>query len=201
MRIALASGNPGKLRELRRLLPDWDVDALDTAGIGEETGTTYEENARAKASWGRARAGSCVWVIGEDSGLEVAALGGAPGIRSARYAGVGSSDDANVDRLLRQLDGVQEGERTARYVAVVVALSPGGSELVARGTLDGSIAPARRGTAGFGYDPVFVPAAEVATVGELGEAWKDCFSHRARAIAALRALVIGEAGSGVSPGG
>jgi XTP/dITP diphosphohydrolase len=115
----------------------------------------------------------------------VDALRGRPGIRSARYAGEGASDAANVDKLLAELDGVPPAERRARYICELVCLSPTGEEARGRGTLDGSIATAPRGSGGFGYDPVFVPAGESRTVAELGDAWKAESSHRARAARAL----------------
>ena len=189
MKAALVSGNPGKLRELRRSLPDWDLRPLDTAGIGEEVGTTFEENARAKAKWGRPRVAPTEWVIGEDSGLEVDALGGAPGIRSARFAGSHATDDQNVERLLVELAAEAAESRAARYRCTIVAIDPAGVEYVANGQLEGSIAHRRRGSAGFGYDPVFIPGGEQKTVGELGEDWKESRSHRARAARALLAAV------------
>ena len=189
MKALLVSGNPGKLRELRRLLPSWEIEALDTTGIGDETGSSFEDTARAKARWGRRRAPDRNAVIGEDSGLEVDGLGGAPGIRSARFAGPDATDSKNVARLLADLDGITGADRRARYVCAIVLVRPDGSELVAHGTLEGSIASAPAGTAGFGYDPVFVPSGETRTVGELGEQWKDHNSHRARAAASLAAAV------------
>lgn len=186
MRVALVSGNPGKLRELRALLPGWEIDPLDTAGIAEETGETFAENARAKALWGRTRAPADAWVLGEDSGLEVDGLAGAPGVRSARYAGEGASDEANLARLLHDLRDTAEPGRRARYVCELALVGPDGGELLARGTLEGTIAREPRGTGGFGYDPAFVPEGETETVGVLGDAWKAGSSHRARAARVLR---------------
>ena len=120
-------------------------------------------------------------MLGEDSGIEVAALGGAPGIESARWAGDG------VARLLAELDGVED--RRARYVCELVALSPDGEEIRGSGMLEGTIAHAPRGGEGFGYDPVFVPRGETRTVAELGNEWKAANSHRARAAAALTRAV------------
>ncbi len=191
MRVALVSANPGKLRELRALLPRWELDPLDTAGIPEETGATFAENARAKARWGRERAPAGAWTLGEDSGLEVDGLGGAPGVRSARYAGEGASDERNLERLLGELEGVRGRGRRARYVCELALVAPDGVELSARGTLEGSIAREPRGSGGFGYDPAFVPAGETETVGVLGDAWKARSSHRARAARALREAVWG----------
>jgi XTP/dITP diphosphohydrolase len=188
LRFALASANPGKLRELRRLLPDWEIDPVDTTGIGEETGSTFYENARAKARFARSRAQGG-WAIGEDSGLEVNGLGGAPGIRSARYAGEGSTDEANVEKLLADLEAMSGESRRARYVCVLVAVAPGGAEVRGLGTLAGRIARERAGTGGFGYDPVFIPEGESTTVGVLGDEWKASRSHRAEAARALARAV------------
>ena len=185
MRVLLVSANAGKLRELRRLLPDWQLEPLPTSGIGDETGASFEANARAKVEWGRPRAAPDAAVLGEDSGLEVDALAGAPGIRSARFAGPDATDRDNLERLLAELAGVPRDARRARYICALVLIAPDGTEHVGRGTLEGSIATAESGSAGFGYDPVFVPAGESLTVGELGDAWKDEHSHRAAAVRRL----------------
>jgi len=195
-RLILASANPHKARELADILTGWVVDLLGASHFPEETGATFEENARAKVVFGRARAPGEAWVAGEDSGLEVDALGGAPGIRSARFAGAGASDDENVARLLHELARGSAEERTARYVCELVCLAPDGSELHARGTLAGAIAAAPRGRGGFGYDPVFVPEGETQTVAELGDVWKAANSHRARAARALSER-LGTPGEGV----
>ena len=120
-------------------------------------------------------------MLGEDSGLEVAALGGAPGVRSARY---GAEGGEAIERLLGELDGI--ADRRARYVCELVLIGPYGEERRGSGVLDGRIAEQRRGSEGFGYDPVFLPAGEDATVAELGNDWKRRHSHRARAAADLR---------------
>jgi XTP/dITP diphosphohydrolase len=156
----------------------------------EETGSTFYENAVAKARHGRKVGARHLWVIGEDSGLEVEGLGGRPGIRSARYAGPEASDAENVARLLDELAGAEDEARRARYVSELVLLSPEG-ELRGTGTLEGRIAREPRGSEGFGYDPVFVPEAEERTVAELGDDWKRKHSHRARAAHALREAVGG----------
>ena len=164
------------------------MELLSGGPLPEETGETFYENARAKADFGRRRLGAGAgWVAGEDSGLEVDALGGRPGIRSARYAGEDASDAENVAKLLGELEGVPAASRTARYVCELVCLGPGGEELLGSGTLAGAIAGAPRGKRGFGYDPVFVPAGESRTVAELGDAWKAENSHRARAARAFAA--------------
>ncbi len=176
----LASGNPHKLAELRAALRGWRIELLGHVEFPPEEGDTYEDNARGKARFGRSLAPPDVWVIGEDSGIEAAALGGRPGIASARWA------EDGVRRIQEELAGCED--RRARYVCVIVALDPDGCELVARGVLDGVIVDGPpRGDEGFGYDPVFVPEEERHTVAELGDAWKRDHSHRALAAAALAA--------------
>jgi XTP/dITP diphosphohydrolase len=174
----LASKNEHKLRELAASLPDWSLSLLDAADYPPEEGRTYEENARAKARFGRRLAGGDEWVLGEDSGIEVDALDGRPGVESARWAG-----GEHVARLLAALEGVED--RRARYVCELVALAPDGRVLRGRGVLEGRIAEAPRGGQGFGFDPIFVPEGETSTVAELGDAWKAQNSHRAQAAQAL----------------
>jgi len=181
VKALLASQNRHKLAELRAALPDWELDALEASDWPDEAGETYEENARIKARFARDQAPG-TWVLGEDSGIEVLALGGEPGIRSARWV---AGDQA--DGLLARLGG--ERDRRARMVSVLVALSPGGDELQGDGVLEGAVANTRRGDAGFGYDPIFVPDGFTETVAELGEEWKARHSHRARAARALAATV------------
>jgi XTP/dITP diphosphohydrolase len=173
VRLLLASQNENKLRELRAALPDWEIELLDAPGEPVEDGETFLDNARIKARHGRANAPPDSWVAGEDSGIEVAALGGRPGVESARWA------EDGVARLLVELDG--EGDRRARYVCALVVLPPVGDEIRAIGTLAGEIAAAPRGEEGFGYDPIFVPSGESHTVAELGNVWKSEHSHRAKA--------------------
>jgi XTP/dITP diphosphohydrolase len=183
-RARLASGNAHKLRELQAALPGWELALVETdAPFPPEDGATYLDNARLKAVFGRAHAPPDEWVLGEDSGIEVVALGGAPGVVSARYGGEGSGKA----RLLGELQGVQD--RRARYVCTIVALDPRGEETVVVGTLEGAVAHEQRGSEGFGYDPIFVPDGESRTVAELGNAWKREHSHRARAAAALHAAL------------
>jgi XTP/dITP diphosphohydrolase len=177
--VTLASRNAHKARELEVLLAGWRIEPLDAADYPEETGSTYYENAAIKARFAHERVGG--WTIGEDSGIEVAALGGRPGLYSARYAPEGAPA---IAKLLGELEGVVD--RRARYVSELVAIAPDGGELRGTGVLEGSIADEPRGSGGFGYDPVFVPAGEQLTVGQLGDAWKDEHSHRARAARALR---------------
>jgi XTP/dITP diphosphohydrolase len=183
----LASANRHKARELERALPGWSVELMNGIAFPEETGATFAENARAKAELGRAHAPGA-WVAGEDSGLEVEALGGAPGVRSARYAGEHASDADNVAKLLAELEGVEGGGRRARYVCALVCLAPDGDEIAARGELPGRIALEARGSGGFGYDPVFVPlgpGTDGRTLAELSFDEKATLSHRGRAFRAL----------------
>jgi XTP/dITP diphosphohydrolase len=174
----LASRNPHKARELEALLPGWTIEPLDADDWPEETGSTYYENALLKARFAWREGG---WAIGEDSGLEVDALGGRPGVYSARYAPEGLPA---ITKLLGELDGVEE--RSARYVSELVAVAPDRDVLRGTGVLTGRIADEPRGSEGFGYDPIFVPDGEECTVAELGNTWKTGNSHRARAALALR---------------
>ena len=180
-RAQLASGNAHKLDELRAALPGWEIGLLGVGGFPAEDGETYYENAHGKAQFGREVGEPGAWILGEDSGIEAVALGGRPGIESARWA------EDGVAELLAELDGA--ADRRARYVCELVALAPDGRELRGTGILDGTIAGGRRGNEGFGYDPIFVPAGEERTVAELGNAWKRSNSHRARAAAALLAAI------------
>ena len=156
MRGRLASGNPHKLTELRAALPGWELELLDARDFPPEDGATYLDNARGKARYGRAHAPPEEWALGEDSGIEAAALGGGPGIESARWA------EDGVARLLAEL--AEADDRRARYVCELVALGPGGEELHGTGILAGTVARGPRGSEGFGYDPIFVPLGEKRTV-------------------------------------
>jgi XTP/dITP diphosphohydrolase len=190
LRARLASGNAHKLEELRAALPGWELALLETErDYPPEDGGSYEANARGKARFARALAPAGAWVLGEDSGIEAAALGGAPGVASARWATDG------VARLLGELAGADD--RRVRYVCAILAVGPGGEEVAVRGVLEGEVALAPRGTEGFGYDPIFVPLGEERTVAELGDAWKRSHSHRARAAAALLAALSAPDRSGV----
>lgn len=180
--MTLASRNAHKARELERLLPGWTIEPLAADDYPPETGATYYENAALKAAFGREHEPG--WVLAEDSGLEVEALGRRPGVLSARYAPEGPPA---VAKLLGELEGV--ADRRARYVSELVLLTPEGHELRGTGTLEGRIAEEARGSEGFGYDPVFVPDGEERTVAELGNEWKAQSSHRARAARALLAAL------------
>jgi XTP/dITP diphosphohydrolase len=182
MKATLCSRNAHKASELEALLPGWEIEPLDADDYPEETGETYYDNALLKAAFGWERAGG--WTIGEDSGIEVAALDGRPGLHSARYAPEGAPA---IAKLLDELGDA--ADRRARYVSELVAIAPDRTVLRGTGTVEGRIADAPRGSGGFGYDPIFVPEGETQTVAELGDAWKREHSHRGRAASALDAAV------------
>lgn len=182
--IAFATGNAHKLEELRRILPSWPLVAV--APDVEETGTTFEDNALLKARAVAASTGG--WALADDSGIEIDALDGRPGIHSARWTDEGDW----IPRVLRELAGVELARRTARYVAAAAAVGDG-VELVVRGVVEGHIADAPRGSGGFGYDPIFVPdEADGRTFAELTADEKHAISHRGRAFRALAALLAAE---------
>lgn len=189
--LVMATRNAKKRQELAALLEGTGLAVCGPEACPgapaevEETGTTFRENALLKA---RAIAGACgVWAIADDSGLEVEALGGEPGVRSARFAGPGADDDANNRLLLQRLEGVPLHRRRARFVSVIALVSPEGEEWTWEGTCEGHIALEPRGSGGFGYDPLFVPDGYHITFGEMDPALKNQISHRARALAAAAA--------------
>jgi XTP/dITP diphosphohydrolase len=177
---SLASANENKLRELRHALTGWEIDLLGAGEYPPENGETYYDNALKKARFGRTLADPARWVLGEDSGVELAGLGGAPGVQSSRWAA-----GREAERALEELEGIED--RRARYVCELVAISPEGAEHRGTGVLEGRISEEARGSGGFGFDPVFVPDGEERTVAELGDDWKRESSHRARAAHALLA--------------
>ncbi len=184
MKLTLCSRNAHKARELEVLLPGWTIEPLDADDYPPETGDSYYGNASSKAAFGRTRVPG--WTIGEDSGIDVAALGGRPGIESARYAPEGAPA---IAKLLGELEGVED--RRARYVSELVAIAPDGEEFRGTGVVTGRIAQEPRGSEGFGYDPIFIPDGEERTIAQLGDAWKASNSHRARSAQALREAVDG----------
>ncbi|MFO7638562.1 MAG: RdgB/HAM1 family non-canonical purine NTP pyrophosphatase [bacterium] len=199
MKLLFASRNRGKLAEVNRLLAGsgWQVMSLDDLHGGielVENGSSFEENARMKARQAVELAAAVVpegerdrfWVLADDSGLEVDALGGEPGVRSARYAGPGASDADRTRQLIERLAVLPAGRRTARFRCAMCLVAPGGAERLFEGRVEGSIAGEPRGAAGFGYDPVFVPGGYDRTFAELGLDIKNQVSHRA---AAMRAVV------------
>jgi len=191
MKIVLASGNPGKLREFGELLGPLGLLVVPQSAFGlttpPETGVTFRENALLKARFAARQTG--LPALADDSGIEVDALQGRPGVYSARYAGEESSDEANLRKLLTELDGVPESDRGARYHCVVVLVrGPDDPDpVIAEGTWEGRIAHAPRGTGGFGYDPIFVPRGSARTAAELLATEKNAVSHRAQALHALAA--------------
>ncbi len=194
--VLVATGNRGKAREYRALLAFLSVPILFPSDLGlmievEERGETYEENARLKAvAFAQAAAGleqSPPITLADDSGLEVDALGGAPGIRSARYTP--GSDTDRLTALLARLEGVPWEERTARFRCVIVIVTPEGEEYAVEGVCEGFIATAPAGTGGFGYDPVFYLPRFGRTMAELEPGVKNRISHRARAVQAAIPLL------------
>ena len=184
MKILLATANKGKVIELEELLAGLEITVLSLSDFPdfpevEENGQTFAENAFIKA---RAVAKmSKIISMADDSGLEVDALGGAPGVFSARYAGEPKSDERNIDRLLTELINVTEPKRTARFRCCLAIVSPDGLERLTEGSIEGKILKARRGTGGFGYDPVFYLPELDKTMAELNLAEKNSLSHRAHA--------------------
>lgn len=189
-RVILATSNPGKVREIEALLAGcgYEIVPQSNFGIGEaeETAPTFVENALLKARHASRLAGALP-AIADDSGIEVDALNGAPGIRSARYAGERATDHANIARLLNALTGIDPPLRTARFRCVIVLIRhpEDPSPVIAEGTWEGAIALDPRGRNGFGYDPLFLPAGRACTAAELTKAQKNRISHRARALRRL----------------
>jgi len=191
-RVVLASGNAGKLREFDALLGEYfELEPQSALGIigAEETGATFEENALLKARHAAAESG--LPAIADDSGLEVDALGGAPGVHSARYAGEEGDDAANNRKLLAELANVEGAARRARFKAVVVYVETAEDPqpLIAAGTWEGFIAQSPRGTNGFGYDPLFFDATDRKRSAELDPTDKNRRSHRGKALRSLRTLL------------
>lgn len=200
LRIVLATTNPAKLRELEDLLSPWQVDVLAqsrfTRDSVAETGLTFVENAILKARYAAESSG--LPAVADDSGIEVDALGGRPGIYSARYAGPGASDTDNLQRLLVELAGVPREERTARYRCALVYMHNGldPAPIICQATWEGTILTESRGVGGFGYDPIFQVAGIGVTAAELSAEDKNQLSHRGKA---LRLLVVELEAAGVLP--
>jgi XTP/dITP diphosphohydrolase len=180
--VHFATSNPGKLREFQLAAPDFDVRQLPVSvEPPEENGATFEENAIAKAEYyGKLAAG---YLFADDSGLEVDALGGAPGVHSARFAGLEASDEENNALLLRRLEGVSN--RTGRFVCVIALVRDGALVQTFRGVVEGRILNEARGTGGFGYDPLFYHEPFACTFGEASLTDKMKVSHRAQAMDAM----------------
>lgn len=193
--VVLATGNRGKLAEFQQLLGDSGFDVLTQAQFGieppEETGTTFEANALLKARHAAHLTG--LPALADDSGLEVDALGGAPGVYSARYAGAGATDAMNIARLLAALAGTAPPQRAARFRCVIAFLRNGDdpAPLLAQGCWEGRILEAPRGAGGFGYDPVFLDEASGLSAAQLEAAAKHARSHRGAALRDLLAQLRG----------
>lgn len=193
-RVVIASTNPGKIVEVRQILSDLPLVLLTAADVGgwpeiEETGSTYLENARIKARAVAAITGLAA--LADDSGIEVDALAGVPGVYSARWSGPGATDASNNQRLIAALAGVPPERRTARYQCVAVLVTPEGEELSGAGSCEGRIGYEARGTGGFGYDPFFILPGQTRTMAELTAGEKDAISHRGKALRSLAAQLRG----------
>lgn len=191
-RLLLATNNPGKVREFRRLLAGSPFEVLTPAEAGialdvEETGSTYAENAMLKAR-AFADAGGCL-ALADDSGIEVDALEGGPGMYSARFGGPGLDDKGRTALLLEKLSGVPDERRAARYRAIVAVAWPGGEAQTFEGVQEGSIGVAPRGEGGFGYDPVFITT-DGRIQAEIADEEKDVISHRGQAVRAALAWLL-----------
>ncbi|HZB05204.1 MAG TPA: RdgB/HAM1 family non-canonical purine NTP pyrophosphatase [Thermoleophilaceae bacterium] len=187
MRLVLATRNDHKLRELSELMRPYELDPLpDDVTLPPEIGTTFADNALGKAR--AAAAATARPAVADDSGIEAAALGGAPGVWSARFAGEDATDEENLSRLLA--DVPEDGDRRVAYVCALAYVEPGGREEVVHGRCEGTLAHEPRGNGGFGYDPAFIPddfPGDERTMAELTPEEKDTISHRGRA---ARSLVI-----------
>jgi XTP/dITP diphosphohydrolase len=188
--LLIATNNAGKIRELNGLLADLPLRLRQLSEFSqitevEETGKTFVENAQLKARLYSRQTN--LWTLADDSGLEVDALGGAPGVFSARYAGPNASDEERNARLLAELAQTDDAHRTARFTCAIALYDPATAALeIFEGTCEGRIARHPQGTHGFGYDPLFIPSGYAHTFGELSDDVKQQISHRARALAAFR---------------
>jgi XTP/dITP diphosphohydrolase len=188
-RLVLATANPGKVREILEICADWPVqwviDREASLPRVEESGSGYLENAMIKASSAARALG--IPAVADDSGIEVDALGGDPGPRSARFAGPAATDDENLSLLIERIRTVPEDRRTARYRCVTVCAWPDGDRIWGEGTCTGWLVLEPRGERGFGYDPIFIPDGHRRTMAELNPEEKNAISHRGRALRRLRA--------------
>ncbi len=194
-RIVFATGNEGKLREIRMILADmgWEIVSMKEAGVRadiEETGTTFEENAlikvRAVAAQAEGKIGSGDLVMADDSGLEVDYLNKEPGIYSSRYMGEDTPYSVKNANILERMEGVPMEQRTARFVCAMAALLPDGREIVVRGVIEGVIGYEQRGVNGFGYDPIFYVPEIGKTTSEITEEEKNLVSHRGKALQLMK---------------
>ena len=194
-RIVLATRNAHKLREVRRIFADggWDIELRGLEEFPQvpeipETGATFADNAAAKARAAAQATG--LTAVADDSGLEVDALGGRPGIESNRFAGPGADDAARIAKLLGMMRDIPPSRRSARFRCAAAIASPAGEVAVVEGVCEGMIADAPRGEGGFGYDPVFIPAGESRTLAEMTSAEKNRISHRGQAFRAAAEVLV-----------
>lgn len=190
--VMIATKNKGKAKEFEKLFQPLGMTVktlLDFPGLAdvEETGETFEANAILKAEAISRELG--VRVIADDSGLEIDALGGRPGVYSARFAGKEKNDEANIDKVLHELEGVPDSERAARFCCALAMAEPGRETITVFGTCEGRILKERKGTNGFGYDPIFYSLEEEMSMAELSPEQKNKISHRAKAIARLEKVL------------
>jgi len=193
MKIVLASRNKKKIEELIRILKDINIELLSISDFPyleevEEDGKTFEENALKKARYVSQQTG--LPALSDDSGLEVEALNGAPGVRSARYAGENATDEENIMKLLKEMRGIPDERRKARFVCCIALVFPDGQEYLFWGYVNGKITLEPRGNKGFGYDPVFIPEGYNSTFAEMEPNVKDKLSHRREALDKLKEFLI-----------
>lgn len=192
-KIVVATGNQGKLREIREIFEGYPVEFLSMKDIWsvvpdiEENGTTFLENARIKADYVFDRTG--IWTLADDSGLEVDYLNGAPGVRSARFAGEKADSTANNEKLLHELRNALTGQRTARFKCVIVLKYGCNTYNISEGSCEGKIAFELKGDGGFGYDPLFIPEGESLSFAEIGSEKKHQISHRGKALQQLKTKI------------
>ncbi len=191
-RLLIATNNAHKIMEFRRLLAEIPYELVTPTEVGlalevEEDGETFEENARKKARAFSEASG--LPALADDSGIEVDALGGRPGVQSARYGGTGISDADRVELLLREMEGIPDEQRACRYRVVLVLATAGGGEHVTSGTCEGRVAHEPAGANGFGYDPVFYVPAYGRTIAQMDAAEKDAISHRGHAARAMALML------------
>lgn len=193
MKLVIASRNHKKIEELKRILDGLDINILSVNDFPQleeviEDGLTFDENALKKARYVCKHTGLAA--LADDSGLEVEALGGKPGVKSARYAGDNASDEDNIRKLLKELEGVPSDIRNARFVCCIALVLPDGQEQIFWGYVSGKTIESPRGDQGFGYDPVFIPDGFQKTFAEMNSHDKDQISHRRKALDKLKEFLV-----------
>lgn len=192
MEIVLATQNPDKIREIKEVLKDLPIKILTLMDLGlkekvEETGKTLEENALLKAKFWAEKTGK--WALADDTGLEVEALNGAPGVHTSRYAGENASYEDNWKKLLKNMEGIPWEKRKARFRCVIAIVSPKGKRHIAEGILEGYITLEAKGNEGFGYDPVFYIPEKGKTLAEMSLEEKNSLSHRGKALQKAKEII------------